>query len=76
MSWEKVKIVAKIGTQFGVLYDENGELALVVKQPGEPWPHNLIPTSGQNQIGEECKAYVVITDSYYEDIKGEFNGTN
>lgn len=66
MSWHKVKIVAKEGTQFGILYDEKGELALVLKQPNEEWPHKLAPTGGQNQIGEGCKAYIVITDDYAE----------
>ena len=68
MSWEKVKVVAKEGTKFGILYDERGELALVVKQPDEEWPHNLAPTGGENQIGEGCKAYVVITDNFSEHL--------
>jgi len=62
--WEKVKIVAKTGTEFGILYDEKGELALIVKQPNEEWPHKLKPTGGQNQIGNDCKAYVVVTDDF------------
>jgi len=66
MSWHKVKVVAKEGTEFGILYDDKGELALVVKQPGEDWPHKLKPTGGKNKIGPECKAYIVVTDDFAE----------
>ncbi len=66
MNWSKVKIVAKEGTQFGILYDEKGELAIVCKQPGEDWPHKLKPTAAENQIGEGCKAYIVMSDEEFE----------
>ena len=66
MSWQKVKIVAKEGMEFGILYDEKGELALIVKSPNEEWPHKLKPTGGQNKIAPECKAYIVVTDDYLE----------
>jgi hypothetical protein len=64
MNWHKVKVVAKEGMQFAILYDDKGELALMVKSPGEDWPHKLKPNGGENQIGEGCKAYVVVTDDY------------
>lgn len=70
MSWLKVKIVAKEGTQFGILYDEKGELALVLKQPEEDWPYKLAPVGGQNQIGEGCKAYIVVDDAYADELYG------
>ena len=65
--WYKIKIAAKEGMQFGILYDEQGELALVVKNPNEDWPHGLTPTAGQNQIGKNCKVYIIVTDEYYNE---------
>lgn len=62
-SWDKVKIVADEGTEFGVIYDSKGELAIVVKHPGKDWPHNLKPTSNHNKIDKQNKAYIVITDA-------------
>lgn len=71
MSWDKVKIVAQEGTEFGVIYDEKGELALVVKHPGGEWPHKLKPTSGHNVIAEGNKAYIVVTDEYARKLMGQ-----
>ncbi len=65
-NWSKVKIVAKEGTQFGILYDENGELAIVCKQKNESWPHGLKPKAGLNEIGSDCKAYMVMSDEEFE----------
>lgn len=69
MSWHKVKVVAKEGTQFGIIYDENGELALIVKNQDEDWPYKLKPTGGENQISEGCRAYVVVTDDFAEHFR-------
>lgn len=69
MNWSKIKIVAKAGTEFGILYDEKGEMAIVCRQPGEEWPHGLKPTTNVNQITEDKKAYILISEERFEEWK-------
>lgn len=58
--WSEVEVVADVGTEFGVLRDEMGLLTVVVRPPGQPWPHGLVPTEGMNTIQEDFTRYVVM----------------
>ena len=57
--WHKVKVLAAVGTECGIIKNENGELVLTFRKSGEDWPHNIVPTCGEMTIQEGCTSYVV-----------------
>lgn len=59
--WNKVKVYAPVGTEFGIVKN-NDVLELVFRKPGEEWPHGIVPTGGVMTILEGCKSYAVINE--------------
>jgi 5-deoxy-D-glucuronate isomerase len=61
--WKRVRIVAEVGTEFGIISDTDGELVVCAKPAKKKkWPHGIEPQAGRNTIGEGCNSYIVMMD--------------
>jgi hypothetical protein len=67
--WNKVRVIAEVGTEFGILSDTNGELVIVAKAAKKKkWPHNAEPKAGRNTIEVGANSYIVMLES---ELKGD-----
>lgn len=60
MAWNQVAVICRSGFECGVVKNENGELSIVVREPGTEWPHGINPKPGSaNMIQPGFTSYLV-----------------
>jgi len=57
--WHHVQIALAEGMEVGILQDSEGILRIVVRAPGQPWPHDLVPRECVAVIPPGIKTYRV-----------------
>lgn len=57
MRWNQVEIIAPVGIEFGILYDSDGLLSIVLRLPDSKWPSGYEPTGLTNLIQPGDKSY-------------------
>lgn len=64
MAWKEVRVVASEGTEVGVVDfpDDPETLRVVIRRPGEEWPHKTTPMVGANLTIEPGRTEYVVQD--------------